>query len=674
MKLMGHAEPVEHLGPRVESKTFGIKSTNKAFDILSSKLYKDKIRAIIREVSCNAYDSHVAAGKADEPFTIFLPSSFDPYFKVRDYGIGLSEEEVTTIFTTFFESTKEDSNDFIGALGLGSKSPFSYVDSFTVITYFGGKRLVFECFKDEGIPKIVKRSEVASNEPVGVEIIIPVKPEDNYNFATRAKDVFRWFNPQPLIENAQDFTHFPIEKFGASGWNPHHDGYYHSYSQHGKIVAVMGQVAYEIDPSMVGETELRSVVIQFPLGDLDVQAGREELSYDKTTIANIQSRLQVIKTEIRSQYSRLFSRCKNIFAAEVAYQNIQSKHPLFKCLEPTYRGTVLSGQPVRKLLQKYGQIDTFSPRLVRHDPAILVGKKRQPILKNFAIFLEVRKDKKDKARLSKWHRENPEKFGYSITLWGPVDDPTMLEDLKGLTLVSSADITLPRQIAKLRSVRAGRDPRQAWEHEVSSEDEVSYILTRALEWSNPVDGDLVLSQDAATAFYMLLTGEGFLTEKSSYIPWTRKNVISENWVNLYDSLKDRHAELKKGATFVNKIREGMAWRDLQAMVNHKWFEKINHIDKLPKSDLSETINRIRQCRTSFNEMKHWIVYEDVVKSKRKPRYDLYKEWTMIKNKYPLFFRMIQPDNFQHVHGSVSDEIVFREMAVYINAKVLEETV
>lgn len=40
---------------------FRIRNSAKAFNILSSGLYANKIRAIIRELSCNAVDSHVAA-------------------------------------------------------------------------------------------------------------------------------------------------------------------------------------------------------------------------------------------------------------------------------------------------------------------------------------------------------------------------------------------------------------------------------------------------------------------------------------------------------------------------------------------------------------------------------------------------------------------------------------
>ena len=111
---------------------FRIRNSAKAFNILSSGLYANKIRAIIRELSCNAVDSHVAAGKQDTPFDVHLPNQLDPTFRIRDYGTGLTHDQVLNIYTTYFESTKTESNQFIGALGLGSKSPFSYTDNFTV--------------------------------------------------------------------------------------------------------------------------------------------------------------------------------------------------------------------------------------------------------------------------------------------------------------------------------------------------------------------------------------------------------------------------------------------------------------------------------------------------------------------------------------------------------------
>jgi hypothetical protein len=55
-----------------EVGAFTIRSSPKAFSILSSGLYKNKIRAIIRELSCNAVDSHRAAGNREQPFEIHV--------------------------------------------------------------------------------------------------------------------------------------------------------------------------------------------------------------------------------------------------------------------------------------------------------------------------------------------------------------------------------------------------------------------------------------------------------------------------------------------------------------------------------------------------------------------------------------------------------------------------
>ena len=139
---------------------FRIRNSAKAFNILSSGLYANKIRAIIRELSCNAIDSHVAAGRIETPFDVHLPNQLEPWFAIRDYGTGLSHEQVTNIYTTYFESTKTDSNAFIGALGLGSKSPFSYTDNFTVTAVKDGRKGIYTAFiNEQGVPSIALMME-----------------------------------------------------------------------------------------------------------------------------------------------------------------------------------------------------------------------------------------------------------------------------------------------------------------------------------------------------------------------------------------------------------------------------------------------------------------------------------------------------------------------------------
>ncbi|KAI9549447.1 hypothetical protein GHT06_001847 [Daphnia sinensis] len=165
--------------------SFSIKATAKSFQILSAGLYSNKIKAIVRELSTNALDAHIAIGKAHIPFSVHLPSSMEPYFSVQDYGVGLTEEE----------STKTGSNDFVGALGLGSKSPFSYTSNFTITAVKNGIKNIFTAFiSDSGVPNIAKMFSEQTEESSGVEIKFAVdSSSDFHNFANEACNVYKYF-------------------------------------------------------------------------------------------------------------------------------------------------------------------------------------------------------------------------------------------------------------------------------------------------------------------------------------------------------------------------------------------------------------------------------------------------------------------------------------------------
>ena len=183
----------------LESHQFQMKASAKAFAILSSGLYSNKIRAVLRELSCNAYDSQVQAGTADIPFEVKLPDYDDRTVFVRDYGTGLTEESIYSVYTTYFESTKTDSNDYVGALGLGSKSPFCLTDSFTVESFVDGKHLTFVAFIDKtGMPSISKVSEAETSEPNGLKVSFETK-DASYKWEDEAKDLFRWFPVTPRV-------------------------------------------------------------------------------------------------------------------------------------------------------------------------------------------------------------------------------------------------------------------------------------------------------------------------------------------------------------------------------------------------------------------------------------------------------------------------------------------
>ena len=281
---------------------FRIRNSAKAFSILSSGLYANKVRAIIRELSCNAVDSHTAAGKQDTPFDVHLPNSLEPWFSIRDYGTGLSHDQVTQIYTTYFESTKTDSNEFIGALGLGSKSPFSYTDNFTVTAIQNGVKGIYSAFINaSGVPSIAKMMDEATDEPAGVEVKFSVNERYDFDkFRQEARQVFTYFKLRPVISGNADFTFINVE-YETENIIPG----VHCYKNASRSVAIMGNIAYPIEIPQADQSlaELRGLLnggleMHFAIGELDFQASREGLSYIPSTIDSIKRKLSAVNDQL----------------------------------------------------------------------------------------------------------------------------------------------------------------------------------------------------------------------------------------------------------------------------------------------------------------------------------------------------------------------------------------
>ena len=299
---------------------FRIRNSAKAFSILSSGLYANKIRAVIRELSCNAVDSHAAAGKQDTPFDVHLPNTLSPHFSIRDYGTGLSHEQVTNIYTTYFESTKTSSNQFIGALGLGSKSPFSYTDNFTVTAIQNGRKGIYTAFINEaGVPSIAQMMEEATDEPAGVEVKFSVNDRYDFDkFRQEARHVYRYFSLKPVVNGNNDFV-FDLIDYESRDIIPG----VHSYKNEGRrgSVAVMGNIAYPIEIPAADQSidqDVRNLLtcgleMHFAIGELDFQASREGLSYIPSTIAAIKVKLEQLNAALTVVIAQEADAIKNLW-------------------------------------------------------------------------------------------------------------------------------------------------------------------------------------------------------------------------------------------------------------------------------------------------------------------------------------------------------------------------
>lgn len=344
----------------VTEAAFAMEATSHAFDILSSGLYSDKPLAVVRELACNAHDSHVAAGYPTRPIEIHLPSLLDLTFYVKDFGTGLTDFEIrggwqhrdtgqqvsdldmtmsaeqyvqagfvrtTGIYNTYFRSTKTKSNDFIGQLGLGSKSPFSYASTFNVESRKDGKVRLYTCYKNEsGTPVIALMSELDTTEENGVTVSMAVRRDDVTKFHTAARSALMYFNPVPDVRGVEKFKPYEmVHTIKGNTWRVRQAEYY-AYMT-GPYV-VQGFVAYPVDVNLLSEGGLTGAALQIakanidlyvPIGAARPAASREALQYDRRTVINLIEALQVVAGELRQSFQAEFDLCTSQYEAAVLF-------------------------------------------------------------------------------------------------------------------------------------------------------------------------------------------------------------------------------------------------------------------------------------------------------------------------------------------------------------------
>ena len=274
------------VGGEFKTSGFRIEASSKAFQLLSSNIYKYKVRAVIRELTCNALDANTKSGCGLAP-VIHLPTKLEPWFSVKDNGPGISEDRIRDVFTVYFCSTKTGSNAYIGKYGLGCKVAYCLVDSFIVKSIHDGVMYQYSAYKDEDdLPQMALLSSSPTDEPSGVEVIVNVMGRDD-EFQREAVEVFKYFDviPEVNISSVRDAI-VSARKFGVNG-----NGFAFN-TGYGSCKAVMGNVAYDI-PYGYG-LDLDGY-IKFEIGDLDFDLGRESLSLDNKTIANLKARVNEVR-------------------------------------------------------------------------------------------------------------------------------------------------------------------------------------------------------------------------------------------------------------------------------------------------------------------------------------------------------------------------------------------
>jgi len=278
-----------------ESAEYGIDPAQVAhiMGILRSSLYTRKALAILREYSSNAWDAHRMSGKPELPIKVTIPTYMEPTFRCRDFGPGLSRQDVLYVYTQYGASTKRDTNLAVGALGIGSKSAFCMSDSFTITSWHGGTKAVYVAALDKSNKgRMELLHEEDCGDETGIEIKVAIPSSSVWDFEREAKALFRYMRPQPEINVVlpplpEGLKHGFIHKDNHANW-----------------IGVMGCVPYRIDLAQLQDGLVKAGLwdalqklgggLYLPIGEVEFAANREELQYTDVTVAAILGRFKAL--------------------------------------------------------------------------------------------------------------------------------------------------------------------------------------------------------------------------------------------------------------------------------------------------------------------------------------------------------------------------------------------
>jgi hypothetical protein len=297
----------------MKTSNFAMKASPQAFRILSDSLYKNPMLAVVRELSANAWDAHLANGNTDVPFEIHVPTELEPYFEINDFGISMDDKFMHSKYVTFFESDKDHNDEAIGGYGLGSKAPFAYADQFTVRCRLGGEERAYLLMINANSEyQIMDRgAPTPTNEPDGVRITIPVADKDKDAFKQATEQVAQFFPVKPIINiklNEQEYSSVVAIDDRVSL----------KYAERNHTTKViMGFIQYFIDwhqlTRAVGDKyyeAFRRCDIHVPINYFDITPDREGIRFSERTIEALKDLAQRAGAAVDADYEKQYKALK----------------------------------------------------------------------------------------------------------------------------------------------------------------------------------------------------------------------------------------------------------------------------------------------------------------------------------------------------------------------------
>jgi hypothetical protein len=303
--------------------TIDAESISKLWDMLQDP-YKNSIGAVVREYVSNSFDAHAEIG-VELPVHVKIEKEESGWFwSTEDFGVGLSEERVRDVFSHYLKSTKENTNDMIGAFGIGSKSGLSYTDVVYIRTRYDGVEYEYLLRRGETTPRIDKLFSQPTTERNGTRIKIQIRYESTYDndidrFQEECEKQLAYFDNVYFDVSgiANDYKIYKGKTFIARSDDAPFSG----------LHLCLGKVAYPIDWANLPISMIPlDFALHFEIGELDIIQTREDVKYSPKTKKAILDKIDLLKIEVQEMWES-----QNTFEIDdiVEYLNIYEQSPKF---------------------------------------------------------------------------------------------------------------------------------------------------------------------------------------------------------------------------------------------------------------------------------------------------------------------------------------------------------
>ena len=287
--------------------------------------YSNPLLATIREIVANALDV-----TKNKKVSIQLPTQIEPNFIVRDYGCGLSEEDMLGLYTKYGKSTKRDTNEVIGGFGIGRFAPLSYTDSFIVRSVYKGHKHSYIIRVDENDDTIVSQieSKIDSESHDGIYVQVGIKKDDIEKFLKTFKKTF-WYR--------RDAIELLNESWGSKSYGKAEESneifdlykenrYWEDLSHYGDAPFVlMGGIPYTVNKSDKWSMFQNGMVYKAEIGEFKLHHSRETLEYNPQVEKALENASQKIFDKLNADLGVQMHDAKNYYeASEIMHKALET--------------------------------------------------------------------------------------------------------------------------------------------------------------------------------------------------------------------------------------------------------------------------------------------------------------------------------------------------------------